>query len=189
LSLLAVRPLERLFKKFGLELFDVEIHPVQGQSLRGFVGRKGKHPVTPNVKKYVDLELSMGLDKLEAYYALAKRVENQKSQLTELLKNLKQEGKRIAAYGAPAKGNTMLNYCGIDTNILEFALEDLPAKQNMFTPGMHIPTVDAAYAHSHEPDYYLMLAWNYEKPILEKEKQFLAKGGHFIVPVEGIKII
>jgi len=189
LSLLSVRPLLKLFENFGLELFDVEIHPVQGQSLRGFVGRKGKHQVTPNVKKYVDLELSMGLDKLEAYQALAKRVENQKIQLTQLLKKLKQEGKRIAAYGAPAKGNTMLNYCGIGTDILEFALEDLPAKQNMFTPGMHIPTVDAAYAHNHEPDYYLMLAWNYEKPILEKEQAYLKKGGKFIVPVEGIRIV
>jgi SAM-dependent methyltransferase len=189
LSLLSIRPLIKLFENFGLELFDVEIHPVQGQSLRSFVGRKGKHPVTPNVKKYIDLELSMGLDKLETYQTLAKRVENQKIQLTELLGKLKSEGKKVAAYGAPAKGNTMLNYLGIGTDILDYALEDLPAKQNMYTPGMHIPTVDAVHAHSFEPDYYLMLAWNYEKPILEKEKQFLAKGGHFIIPVEGIRLV
>jgi hypothetical protein len=83
----------------------------------------------------------------------------------------------------------MLNYCGIGTNILDYALEDLPAKQNLFTPGMHIPTVDAVFAHSHEPDYYLMLAWNYEKPILEKEQAYLRKGGQFIVPVEGIRVV
>ena len=82
--------------------------------------------------------------------------------------HLKQQGKMVASYGAPAKGNTMLNYCNIGTNILDYALEDLEAKQNMFTPGMHIPTVSSDYAHDHEPDYYLMLALNYEKPILEK---------------------
>ena len=83
----------------------------------------------------------------------------------------------------------MLNYCNIGTDVLDYALEDLQAKQNMFTPGMHIPTVSADYAHAHEPDYYLMLAWNYKKQILEKEQNFLIKGGKFIIPVEGIKII
>ena len=83
----------------------------------------------------------------------------------------------------------MLNYCNIGTDILDYALEDLRVKQDMFTPGMHIPTRSADYAHSHEPDYYLMLAWNYKKQILEKEQDFLKKGGKFIIPVEGIKII
>jgi hypothetical protein len=116
-------------------------------------------------------------------------VEKQKEQLVNLLNDLKAQGKKISAYGAPAKGNTMLNYCQIGTNILDYALEDLPAKQGLLTSGMHIPTVDAKYAHSHEPDYYLMLAWNYEKAILEKEKAYLSKGGKFIIPVEGIRLI
>jgi hypothetical protein len=181
--------LQKLFNQFGLELFDVQIHPVQGKSLRAFVGKQGVHPVSENVEKLASQELALGLDKLKAYQDLAKRVEKQKEQLVNLLNDLKAQGKKISAYGAPAKGNTMLNYCQIGTNILDYALEDLLAKQGLLTPGMHIPTVDAKYAHSHEPDYYLMLAWNYEKAILEKEKAYLSKGGKFIIPVEGIRLI
>ncbi len=189
LSFLAVRPLQTLFNQFGLELFDVQIQPVQGKSLRGFVGKQGKREVSAEVKRLVELELTLKLNTLEAYKNLAQRVETQKRQLFQLLIELKQQGKKISAYGAPAKGNTMLNYCGIGPEILDYALEDLSAKQNLFTPGMHILTVDALYAHNHEPDYYLMLAWNYETAILEKEQKYLNAGGKFIIPVEGIRIV
>ena len=189
LSFLAVRPLKRLFEAYGLEIFDVEVHEVQGNSLRVFVGHKGAHDISSSVQKYIDLEKTMGLHTIKAYNDLADRIKAQKKQLTELVRDLKTRGKTLAAYGAPAKGNTMLNYVDFGPDVLDYALEDLPAKQNLLTPGMHIPTVDAAYAHSHEPDYYLMLAWNYQKPILEKEAGYLAKGGKFIIPVEGIKIV
>ena len=189
LSYLALRPLKRVFEMHDLEAFDIEVNVVQGRSLRIFAGHKGKHKITANISKYIELELSKGMDRLETYQHLVNKITEQKEQLVKLLTDLKQQGKKIASYGAPAKGNTMLNYCKIGTDILDYALEDLPVKQNMFTPGMHIPTVSALYAHSHEPDYYLMLAWNYEKQILEKEQDFLKKGGKFIIPVEGIKII
>lgn len=189
LSFLAVRPLQKLFGQVGLEIFDVQIKNAQGRSLRIFVGAKGMHKIEPSVQKYIDLELSMGLDRLEAYNVLAQRAANQKECLVKMLKDLKQQGKKIAAYGAPAKGNTMLNYCQIGSDILDYALDNLPSKQNLFTPGMHIPTVDSSYAHSHLPDYFLMLAWNYAEQILDDEKDFMAKGGKFIIPVEGVKII
>lgn len=182
LSFLAVRPLKRLFEQYGFEIFDVEIHQVQGSSLRVFVGRAGQHPVSSNVQRLIGRELELGLDSLDAYNALAKKVEEQKQNLIKLLNGLKDSGKKIAAYGAPAKGNTMLNYCGLGVEVLDYALEDLPAKQGLFTPGMHIPTVDSAYAHQHLPDYFLLLAWNYLKVILEKEKDFLELGGAFILP-------
>lgn len=189
LSYLALRPLKRLFENFDMEAFDMEINIVQGKSLRIFVGHRGKHKITTNINKYTELELSMKMDSLKVYKQLANKIAKQKKQLRKLLNDLRRQGKKIASYGAPAKGNTMLNYCNIGTDVLDYALEDLQVKQNMFTPGMHIPTVSADYAHSHEPDYYLMLAWNYEKQILEKEQDFLKKGGKFIIPVEGIKII
>lgn len=189
LSFLAVRPLQKLFEQFGLEIFDVQIKNAQGRSLRVFVGHKGVHNIDPSVQKYIDLELSMGLDRLESYNLLSERAADQKERLVKILKDLKKQGKKIAAYGAPAKGNTMLNYCQIGTDILDYALDNLPAKQNLYTPGMHIPTVDSAYAHSHLPDYFLMLAWNYAEQILDSEKDFTAKGGKFIIPVEGVKII
>ena len=182
LSFLAVRPLQRLFAQYGFEIFDVEIQQVQGSSLRVFAGRAGKRQISQSVQRLIDKELELGLDSLSAYNALAKKIEEQKQKLTELLHNLKSSGKKIAAYGAPAKGNTMLNYCGLGAGILDYALEDLPAKQGLFTPGMHIPTVDTAYAHQHLPDYFLMLAWNYSHVILGKEKDFLEAGGAFILP-------
>lgn len=189
LSFLAVRPLQNLFSQYGLEIFDVQVHPVQGNSIRAFVGHAGQHPVSKKVNELTEDELARGFNKPATYFDLAARVRKQRGKLITMLKELKSQGKKIAAYGAPAKGNTLLNYCQIGTDILDYALEDLPAKKNLFTPGMHIPTVDAAYAHSHEPDYYLMLAWNYEKPILEKEQAYLKKGGKFIVPVEGVRIV
>ncbi len=190
LSFLAVRPLKKLFERFDLEIFDVEVHPVQGQSLRVFVGHKNAHPVSQNVQHHVDVELGMKLDELESYKALARRIESSKNKLSELLHNLKQQGKRIASYGAPAKGNTLLNYCKIGTDTLDYALEDLPSKQGLFTPGMHIPVKDRTYERLHLPNYFLLLAWNYLKPILEKEKEYLAAGGKFIIPVgDEIKVL
>lgn len=189
LSFLSVRPLQKLFSQYGMELFDIQIHPVQGKSIRGFVGKRGRHKIEKSVSDLVSKELEMKLDKFETYLALAERVREQKKKLLEILTELKAKGKKIAAYGAPAKGNTMLNFCGIGAEFLDYALEDLPAKQGLFTPGMHIPTKDSIFAHSHLPDYFLMLAWNYEKPILEKEKAFRDAGGKFIVPVEGVRIV
>jgi len=190
LSYLAIRPLMRLFDMFDLEIFDVKVIFVQGISIRVFVGHKGEHVVRSNVLKLVKKELAYGLSKKGSYVKLAKRVESSKNKLVKLLGLLKKKNKRIAAYGAPAKGNTLLNYYKIGTEVLEYALEDLPSKEGFYSPGMHIPIVDRAYAESHLPEYYLLLAWNYTKPILEKEKKFRKNGGKFIIPVgDDIKII
>ncbi len=188
LSFLAVRPLIHLFGQFYLEFFDIEIHPVQGQSIRGFVCRQGTRPISPRVKKLVDLELKMGFNKVNTYKELAKKIKAQKNNLVGILKALKKKGHNIAAYGAPAKGNTMLNFCKIDNKMIDYAIEDLPVKQNLYTPGMHIPTISRAQAEDKLPDYFLMLAWNYSKAILEKEKNFLKQGGKFIIPVKNIEI-
>lgn len=183
LSLLAVRPLQKLCEQFGLEVFDVELHPVQGQSIRVFIGHAGAHPINPAVANFLAKELAVGLNTFKAYEELAKRVERCKNMLVTKLRELKNSGQSIAAYGAPAKGNTILNYCDIGTEVLDYALEDLPSKQNLFTPGQHIPVVNRAYAEAHTPHYYLLLAWNYVKPILAKEEEFRGRGGKFIVPV------
>lgn len=190
LSYLAVRPLKTLFQKFDLEIFDVEIHPVQGQSLRVFVDKIGRRPISENVQKYIELELKREFNFESSYRHLAERVEKSKANLVNLLKNLKKTGKRIGAYGAPAKGNTVLNYCNIGTEILHFALEDLSSKQGLYTPGRHIPVISRAEAEVEPPDYYLLLAWNYMNHILAKEKNYRANGGKFIVPVgDAIKVI
>jgi hypothetical protein len=162
---------------------------VQGKSLRGFVGHKGVRPVEPIARELIEKELTMGFDGVGAYLELGKRAEAQKEKLLRILRELKSQGKRIAAYGASAKGNTMLNYCQIGPDLIDYVLDDLPIKQHKFTPGMHIPTVDRAYASTHRPDYYLLLAWNYADNVLNKEKDFREAGGKFIIPVEGVKIV
>lgn len=190
LGFLAVRPLQKLFAKYDLEAFDVKIVLAQGRSLRLFVGHKGAHPVSEEIGFWVKKELEYGLDREQSYFDLSRRIASSKSKLVALLRKLKSEGKRIAAYGAPAKGNTLLNYCKIGPDILDYALEDLPSKQGLYTPGMHIPVMDRKHAEANPPDYYLMLAWNYEKAILEKERGFLNRGGHFIIPIgDEIRIV
>ena len=183
LSYLAVMPLQALFEKYDLEIIDVTLYPVQGLSFRVFVGHKGAHPVSPNVAEFVARERELGFGSFEAYQKLAQRIKSSQQQLTTLLKSLKAEGKTIAAYGAPARGNTILNSTKIGADILDYALEDLPSKVGLYTPGMHIQVQDRAYKEKHLPDYFLLLAWNYAKPIMEKEKEFVGGGGKFIVPV------
>lgn len=190
LSYLAIRPLQRLFEQYGVEIFDVQLVSVQGQSIRVFAGFKGQHRIKKIVSDLVKKELEHEMHQLKSFKKLAKRVENSKHRLMALLKKLKKEGKTISGYGAPAKGNTLLNYYKIGIKYLDWALEHLPSKQGLFIPGMHIPVVDDVFAKKHEPDYYLLLAWNYRQSILEKEKKFRARGGKFIVPVgDRIEII
>lgn len=182
LSFLAVRPLQKLLARFGLEIFEVKIVPAQGQSIRVFVGHKGAHPVHESVARCVNRELELGLDKTESYLALAKKIADTRESVKKTVADLRSRGKTIAAYGAPAKGNTLLNYFNVGTNALNFAMDELPSKQGLYTPGMHIPVVNKAYADIHAPDYYLLLAWNYAKVILAKEKKYLENGGAFILP-------
>ncbi len=183
LSYLAVRPLQVLFSQFGLEIFDVQLYPVQGMSCRVFVDRRGARPVSARVHACVNRELALGLAQAAPYHQLAERVAASRDQVVTLLTRLKREGKTVAAYGAPAKGNTLLNYCRLGPGMLEYAHEDLPAKVGRYTPGMHIRIVDRHYTQAHLPDYFLLLAWNYLEPILAKEENFRRRGGRFIIPI------
>jgi len=182
LSFLAVRPLQKLFARFGLEIFEVKVVSAQGQSIRVFVGHKGARAIHESVQACVRQELELGLDKTESYLVLAKKIEESKEKVRKIVYDLKSQGKKIAAYGAPAKGNTLLNYFNVGADVLEFAMDELPSKQGLYTPGKHVLAVDKAYANSHIPDYYLLLAWNYLKVILEKENEYIENGGAFILP-------
>lgn len=184
LSYLAIRPLKCLLEQYGLEIFKVEMHEIQGISLRIFVGHKGEHNIESSVNEYISKELEYGLDKIEVYQALATQIIAQKKKLKALIKKLSKT-KKIAGYAASAKGNTLLNFCKIK---LDYILDHMKAKQGLYTPGMRIPIVSPEYAEQNPPNYYVMLAWNYEKQILEREKEFLKKG-HFIIPVKGVKVI
>ncbi len=183
LSYLSVKPLTKLFNQFGMELFDVKIFPMQGNSIRGYAGKIGRHRVLKSIEELLKKEEAMGLNDFSTYLKLANDIAEMKKKVFEILNNLKKQGKKIAAYGAPAKGNTLLNYFGIGPEILDYATEALPSKIGLYTPGTHIPVVNIEEARKNPPDYYLLLAWNYKDAILEKEKDFREGGGKFIVPV------
>lgn len=182
LNYLSVRPLQALFEQFDMEIFRVEVVPAQGQSIRVFVGRRGFYSIEPSVAECADRELTLGLNKVSAYETLAARIVEAREKVRSVLFAWQREGKKLAAYGAPAKGNTVLNYYDIGTDLLAFAIDDLSTKQGCLTPGKHLPVVSRIEAERHAPDAYLLLAWNYLPVILEKERAFLERGGKFLLP-------
>jgi hypothetical protein len=179
----SLKPLTVLFRRFDMEVFRAERNSIHGGSIIVYV-RKG---ITRAPKETVDallaLEAERGLYELETYHQFAIQVGRIREKLVAILEDLKTKGKRIAAYGAPAKGNTMLNYCRIGPDLLEYAVEKNPLKAGLFTPGMHIPVISEEEARKNQPDYYLVLPWNFLDEFLQKEKSFRERGGRFIVPI------
>lgn len=189
LSYLAVRPLQKLFEQFGMEIFDAQIFPVQGNSLRVYACKKGAYGVEPSVAVLAQKEIDLGLSMFSSYQKLGQRIEELRNDVRQVVVRFKQEGKKIACYGAPAKGNTLLNYFGLGADIFSFATEELPSKIGLLTPGMHVPVVHIADARKNPSDYYLLLAWNYKDVIFQKEKEFHDNGGKFIMPVGSVRIL
>ena len=179
--------LKNLVEQFGLKIFDVQLTPIHGESLRVFVGKNFK--VLDSVNEFLEKERVSGLDKEETFLKFFEKVEKNKEKLKDLLLKLKQEGKRVVGYGAPAKGNTLLNYFGINGDILDFLTDTTPLKQGMYSPGMRIPVYHPEKLNEIKPDYILLLAWNYADAILEKEKELRNQGVKFIIPVPEAKIV
>lgn len=182
LSYFAVRPLITLFAKFGIGIVEVQRISHAGGSLRLCVQRSAQSP-SSSVAELLKLEAEVRLDLLETYYKFGEGVEQVKGTLLSLLKSLKGQGVSIAGYGAPAKGNVLLNYCKIGTDILDYIIDTTPFKQGCYTPGMHIPVFPESRFHETPPDYTLLLAWNYANEILRKEETYRKAGGKFIVPI------
>lgn len=188
LSYFALYPMVYLFRKFGLEVVDVKQSPVHGGSIRVFVQRAPKKQ-SQNVIRLLVIERDAKLDSVETYMNFARRVASLKGNLLKLLKTLKKEGARITGYGATAKGNTLLNYCRIGMDILDYISDTTPFKQGCYTPGMHIPVVPEEKFHEEPPDYALLLAWNYADVILRKEIEYSRRGGKFILPIPEPKVV
>ncbi len=184
----AVRPLVTLFSRFGMGITNIERVSVHGGSLRVQV-QKSADSSSPSVVELIELEQKAKLDSLETYQKFAEAVSEVKEELLRLLKHLKAQGVRIAGYGAPAKGNTLLNYCKIGTDILEYIIDTTPFKQGHYTPGMHVPIFPESHFHEFPPDYALLLAWNYADEILQKEDEYRQAGGKFIVPIPKPQIV
>ena len=190
LAYISLKPLVHLFGGHSMEIFDVKRVPVHGGTIRIYVQRKGG----PNrggeeVGELLALEERMGLHAKPAYDRFARDVEELRKELTGLLKKLRSEGKRVVGYGAPAKGNTLLNYFHIGRDLLEYTVDKSPYKVGMFTPGTKLPVYDVSRILSDRPDYVLILAWNFSDEIIRQQSAYHKSGGHFIIPVPSPKIV
>jgi hypothetical protein len=181
-SLVAV---EHAFKRHGLTVFDVEELPTHGGSLRIFGRHAGEdhRPVSDRVQRLRAQELAEGMRKTAYYAAFEERVRTTKRQLLQVLSALKDEGKSIVGYGAPGKGNTLLNYCGIRTDYLDYTVDRNPYKHGRFTPGTHIPIFSPERILETKPDVILILPWNLRDEIVEQLAYVRQWGGRFLVPI------
>jgi SAM-dependent methyltransferase len=185
----AVRPLIPFFERHGMELIEAARVPTHGGSLRGIAQlRGGPRRRGPSVAEALALEQKAGLQKLSTYQALATRINALGRELAALLRDLKVQGKSIAGFGAPAKATTLMYHFGIGPELVDFIIDDSPLKQGLFTPGMHIPVLSARAISERRPDYLVILAWNFARPIIEKNAAFRERGGRFIVPVPKVEV-
>jgi len=182
---------ERVFAAHGITLFDVEDLPTHGGSLRIY-GRHAEDTTKPVGERVTELrsrELDAGFDRLETYNGFSEQVKETKRKLLEFLIQAKRDGKSVAGYGAPGKGNTLLNYCGIRQDFLDYTVDRNPYKQGKFTPGTHIPIYGPEKISETKPDYLLLLPWNLQKEIMEQLGYIREWGGKFVVPIPETKIL
>ena len=189
-SYLSLHAVDALFARHGLQLFDVDELTTHGGSLRIYAQLlTGPHPVGPRVAQVKAAERAAGLVGPRAYAEFGARVEHTKRELLALLIAAKRAGKRIVGYGAPAKGNTLLNYCGVRTDFLDYTVDRNPHKQGRFLPGTHIPIHAPERIFEDKPDYVVILPWNIKAEILGSLAGIAAWGGKFIVPIPEPEIV
>jgi SAM-dependent methyltransferase len=181
---------ERVFDAHGLGVFDVEELRTHGGSLRIYAqhAESGSHRVTERVVQLRDRERSSGYDRLETYGEFGRKVEAIKQSLLEFLMRAKAEGKRVAGYGAPCKGNTLLNYCGIGPDLLEYTVDRSPYKQGRHTPGTRIPIRHPDRIGETRPDYLLILPWNLKEEVMAQMAGIREWGGRFVVPIPSLQV-
>ncbi len=189
LSYLSVRPLVPFFRRFDMEVFNIQQVEIHGGSFRVFIGRSGVHPVSPEVDRLAAQELETRLHAPETLQAFAQSVRQNRKDLLWLLHRLKNDGKSIVGVSAPAKGMTLLNYSRIGTEILDFVTEKAELKIGRFTPGSHIPVRPDAELLRVQPDYALLLAWNFAEEIMRNLDEYRQKGGRFIIPIPTPRIV
>lgn len=188
-SYLSVTPLVSFFKKFDMEIFDIDENTIDGGSIRCHVGKKDVRPVSAKIRNYINRERKSGIHTMKRLVKFSSEVKKQKKELVNILRKLKQNNKRIIAVSAPAKGVVLLNYCDIDEKILDYATEKSEIKIGMYLPGTRIRVVHDNFLDNDTPDYALLLAWNFADEIMNNLKNFKKKGGQFIIPIPHPKIV
>ena len=181
---------EKVFAKHGLTIFDVEELPTHGGSLRIYARHieNNSQPVTEKVLELKAREKAAGFTDLQTYFSFGKQVQETKHKLLNFLIQAKREGKSIVGYGAPGKGNTLLNYCGIRTDFLDYTVDRSPYKQGLYLPGTHIPIFHPDKIQETKPDYLLILPWNLKDEIMSQMAYIRDWGGKFIVPIPEVKV-
>lgn len=189
LSYLSVKPLTAFLRRFSMELIDIERIPTKGGSLRYYFQLNGgPTTISPSVAEMIAYEEDLGLDRIETFKAFSNKIDDSKLRLISKLGDLQAQGKTIAGYGGSATSTTLIYHFGLG-QMLDYIVDDNPAKQNTFSPGYHIPVLPSKVLYERKPDYVLILAWRYSEPIMKKHQIYLKQGGHFIVPLPEVKVI
>jgi hypothetical protein len=180
-----------IFGRHGLRIFDVEQLPTHGGSLRIYAAHETspRWKEQPAVAKLLAEERSAGIDDISSYSNFSEQVNKTKLDLLRFLIDIKRGGNKIVGYGAPAKGNTLLNFCGIRNDFLDYTVDRSPQKQGMFLPGTHIPIAAPERIFETKPDYVLILPWNLRDEIVAQMSGIAAWGGKFVVPIPEVRIL
>jgi len=187
--LFSVQSVHRAFAPYGLEIFHVDPQITHGGSMRYYLCRKGTYEVRESVVKQINYEDRLDLQHPETYTQFARNCEKSKQDLITLLRKLKADGARVIGYAATSKSTTVLNYCGIGPDLIDYICDTTPLKQGKFSPGMHIPIKPYENYQNDNPDYAILFAWNHAQEIFAKEKDFVARGGQWIVFVPEVKVL
>jgi hypothetical protein len=182
---------EDIFAKYGLTLFDVEELPTHGGSLRLYAchAEGNLWPRHQSVSNLREREIAAGIHNLDMYAGFGEKVRETKRALLEFLISAKRAGKIVVGYGAPAKASTLLNYCGIGTDFVDYIVDVSPHKQNHFLPGMHIPIHHPDIIRRTRPDYILILPWNLQREIIGQMADVRHWGGRFVIPIPNVRVI
>lgn len=188
-SYLSLTSVSKVFAHAGLRIFDIEELPTHGGSLRIYgCHADDPRPISPCVIAMMTREKSFGLLDLTTYTSFQAKADKVKNDFVAFLIEQKRAGKSVAAYGAAAKGNTLMNYAGIKHDLIDFICDAAPSKQNKFMPGSHIPIFPPAELSAHKPDWVIIMPWNIAEEVMQQERQVLAWGGKFIVAVPELKV-
>jgi C-methyltransferase C-terminal domain/Putative zinc binding domain/Methyltransferase domain len=190
-SYLSFYTVKQIFEADGLYLFDVEELPTHGGSLRIYAthSENRKQPISQNVQSLLEKEFNTGINKIEYYSGFTKKAFKAKIQLLEFLIDQKMQNKKVVAYGAAAKGNTLLNYCGVKNDLIDFVVDANPHKQNKFLPASHIPVVSEDEIKKTKPEFVIILPWNLKSEITSQLSYIREWGGKFVIPIPEIEII
>lgn len=190
-SYLSLYSVSRIFEAAGLTIFDVDQLPTHGGSLRIYAKHKDSaaHLLSPNVAAVMTAEQQAGIESDAFYTGLQARAEKVKNDLLDFLIKCKNDGKRVAAYGAAAKGNTLLNFAGVRPDLLPFVCDAAASKQGKFMPGSHIPILDPTALAEFKPDFVVILPWNIKDEVIQSQSHALAEGGQFVIAVPQLTLI